>query len=105
MRLKLHPDAEEELFHDAAWYDDRRMGLGDEFLEYIYGWFDVVLESLEAWPCWPATPDGVTPKIRRVVVDRFPYSIGYQAFVDHVLILAVAHCRRRPLYCIARTVQ
>jgi hypothetical protein len=36
MRLKIHPDAEEELFQGAAWYDDRRAGLGDEFLVHVY---------------------------------------------------------------------
>jgi hypothetical protein len=36
VRLRLHPEAEEELFRDAAWYDDRRDGLGDEFLDDVY---------------------------------------------------------------------
>jgi hypothetical protein len=82
MQLKIHPGAEEELFQGAAWYDDRRLGLGDEFLIHIYRWFDVVLESPSTWPCWPGTPQDLTPLIRRVVVNRFPYLIGYQAFSD-----------------------
>ena len=105
MRLKIHPDVEEELFQGAAWYDDRRSGLGDEFLVHIYRWFDVVLESPSTWPLWPDTPQDLEPPIRRVVVDRFPYLIGYQAFAEHILILAVAHGRRSPLYWMLRAVQ
>jgi hypothetical protein len=40
LSVKLHPEAEEELFQDAAWYDDQRSGLGDAFLEEVYRWFD-----------------------------------------------------------------
>jgi hypothetical protein len=48
VKLQLHPDAEEELFHDATWYDSDRAGLGDDFLAHIYRWFDVILESPNA---------------------------------------------------------
>ena len=105
MRLKIHPDAEEELFQGSVWYDDRRVGLGDEFLAHVYRWFDVVLESPGTWPLWPSTPRELTPPIRRIVVDRFPYLIAYQVFSEHVLILAVAHSRRSPLYWFVRAVQ
>lgn len=105
MRLKIHPDAEEELFQGAAWYDDRRVGLGDEFLAHVYRWFDVVIESPSTWPLWPSTPQELTPPIRRVVVNRFPYLIAYQVFSEHVLILAIAHSRRSPLYWLVRAVQ
>ena len=32
MRLELHPEARAELRSAALWYDERRSGLGDEFL-------------------------------------------------------------------------
>ena len=98
MHLKIHPVAEDELFHAAAWYDDRRQGLGEDFLEHVYRWFDIILESPSAWPLWPGTPDDLVTPIRRVLLDRFPFAIGYQVSGDYVLVLAVAHCRRTPLY-------
>jgi hypothetical protein len=33
-----------------------------------------------------------------VLTDPFPFAIGYQAFSDHVVILAFAHTSRRPFY-------
>ena len=41
MRLKLHPEAEEEIFQDAAWDDEQRAGLGDEFLQHVDRWVGV----------------------------------------------------------------
>jgi toxin ParE1/3/4 len=105
MRLKTHPDAEEELYQGAVWYDDHRMGLGDEFLAHVYRWFDVVAESPGTWSLWPGSPRELTPPIRGVVVDRFPYLIAYQVFSEYVLVLAVAHSRRSPMYWLGGAVQ
>ncbi|MFB3820344.1 MAG: type II toxin-antitoxin system RelE/ParE family toxin, partial [Candidatus Methylomirabilales bacterium] len=38
------------------------------------------------------------PKQRRVVVARFPYSIVYREDAESIVIVAVAHQRRRPGY-------
>jgi hypothetical protein len=35
---------------------------------------------------------------RRILLDRFPYSVIYRASADEILIIAVAHLRRRPGY-------
>lgn len=101
MDLKLHPESEQELYEDAAYYDDERPLLGDEFLAKIYESFERILERPHMYPRWPATP-AVEPAIRRFVVDRFPYCIGYQVYDEHVLILAVAHTSRRPSYWLHR---
>lgn len=98
MRLKLHPEAEEEIFRDAAWYDDQRAGLGDEYLQHVDRWLGVILETPRVWPRWPGAPRQLAAPIRRVVLDRFPHSIAYQVFPTHVLVLAVAHQSREPFY-------
>ena len=41
MRLELHPEARAELRSAALWYDQRRTGLGDEFI------VEVPLPSIE----------------------------------------------------------
>ncbi len=72
LNVKLHPEAEEELFQHAAWYDDQRSGLGDAFLEEVYRWLDIISEAPQTWPLWPGIPGEVSPPIQRVVADRFP---------------------------------
>lgn len=101
MKLQLHPEAEEELFQGAAWYQDREAGLGDDLLAEVGRWFDVIAESPTTWPCWPGSPDVGVP-IRRVVLDRFPYSIVYQAFPERVWVVAIAHWNKSPEYWMDR---
>ena len=101
MKVQLHPDAEEELYRAAAWYEDKRAGLGQDLLVEIARWLVVLAETPRAWPQWPSAPQ-VDPPIRRVLPTRFPFAIGYQAFEDRVLILAFAHVSRRPFYWTAR---
>lgn len=102
MKLQLHPEAEEELYQQAAWYDEQRPGLGDELLEEIARWLDAIVEAPVTWGTWPGAPD-LDPPVRRVLTDRFSFSIGYQLFADHIWVLTFAHTSRRPLYWAVRS--
>jgi len=35
-------------------------------------------------------------------IQRFPYVIAFEKHEQHVLVLAVAHAKRRPLYWLTR---
>ena len=85
MKVQLHPEAEEELYQGAAWYEDREVGLGDSLLAEVARWFDVIAESPATWPSWPGSPDLGVP-IRRVVMQvlelprrEHPFFIATQA--------------------------
>ena len=39
-----------------------------------------------------------TQEVRRFVLERFPYTVIFEVLADRVLVLAVAHARRRPNY-------
>ena len=101
MRLELHPEARAELRTAAIWYDERRPGLGDEFISEISASLDRVRDAPESYPAWPGTP-AVDPLIRKATVQRFPYLIAFERHEQHLLILAVAHAKRRPLYWLTR---
>jgi len=101
VRVELHPEALVELRAAAVWYDERQQGLGDQFINRIGDLFDRLGTSPTVYPVWPDT--GVAPvPIRRAVADQFPYVVAFETHDDHVLILAVAHGKRRPLYWLAR---
>ena len=102
MRLKLHPEAENELFEAAAWYDDQLEGLGDDLVAEMGSWLEVIAEEPGMWPRWPKSPDAIPP-IQRVLARRFPYAIAYQTYSEYVAILAFAHTSRRPFYWADRT--
>jgi hypothetical protein len=40
--------------------------------------------------------------IRKATIHRFPYLIAFESHEQHVLVLAVAHAKRRPLYWLTR---
>jgi plasmid stabilization system protein ParE len=102
VRLELHPEARAELRSAALWYDERRPGLGDEFISEISASLDRVRDAPESYPAWPGTRAS-DPLIRRATLQRFPYVIAFEKHEQHVLVLAVAHARRRPLYWLTRT--
>lgn len=101
MRLELHPEARAELRSAALWYDERRPGLGDEFIAEVSAALDRIGNAPESYPVWPGTRTR-GPLIRKTTVQRFPYVIAFEKHERHLLVLAVAHAKRRPLYWLTR---
>jgi plasmid stabilization system protein ParE len=104
VRVELHPEARAEIRAAALWYEERRPGLGDQFVDRV----NEALQRLEAAPAlhaiWPGTAAAPTP-IRKALLEQFPYLVAFELHAEHVLVLAVAHAKRRPLYWLARTSQ
>lgn len=104
MRVELHPEARAELRSTAFWYDERRPGLGASFINEVSETLTRIGEAPLAHVQWPGT-DAAPTTIRRAVVVRFPYLLAFEVHADLVLVLAVAHAKRRPLYWLARATQ
>jgi plasmid stabilization system protein ParE len=83
--------AEEELARAAVHYEDQAVGLGEEFLQE----FEHALERIAAFPSH-GSPYLVGT--RRVAMRRFPFHIVYLGEAEALLVVAVAHQRRRPGY-------
>ncbi len=95
MEIELHPEADAELIEAAVFYESRVNGLGESFLAE----FDGLKLLLQANPKIGVPENEV---FRRVVLNRFPYSIFYSLEPNLIWILAVAHQRRRPHYWLER---
>ena len=87
----FHLEADAELAAAADLYESRLVGLGKSFVAEVERTVSLIREHPDA-----GTPVGL-PR-RRMRLYRFPYSIVYQRDLESVLILAVAHQRRRPGY-------
>jgi toxin ParE1/3/4 len=92
----FHPDAGVELEEAALFYESRVPGLGKSFSAEVENTISLVRQFPEA-----GAPDILG--CRRVVVARFPYSLFYRQMTDAILVVAVAHQRRRPAYWRRRT--
>jgi plasmid stabilization system protein ParE len=96
VKLQLHFQARQELEAAAAWYENERPGLGDEFIEELSDAFSTIETSPKTWPV--VRPSG----LRRFLLSRFPYSIVYAVGDEYIRVYAVAHQKRRPGYWLGR---
>ena len=96
--VRYHEAAEEELLTEIAYLESRAAGLGRRF----FGDIRKAEDSIAALP--KAAPE-ILPGIRRQLLRKFPCSLIYSIEKDELLVLAVAHHRRRPGYWIDRVGQ
>lgn len=88
-RLVVNPLAEADLVDAKAWYDDRRLGLGDDFVYSVEKVFDRLTQTPELYA-------KVFGDLRLALVRRFPYAVIYRVDEDQVTVLAVYHTHRDP---------
>jgi toxin ParE1/3/4 len=95
--LEVHPTADEELAAAVEWYEEREPGLGDDFELDVLDAFDLIVARPKAWRPWAGLSH-----VRVFPLDRFPYLIPYAARENRLIVLAIAHAKRRPGYWISR---
>ena len=103
MLVRFHPEADDEFAEALAWYERHRTGLGAEFSAAVSRSLERIELSPHAFPQWFEISPGRRFIIRRAVVDRFSYVISFEERPEFLLMLAVAHAKRRPLYWLRRT--
>ena len=96
MNYRLHRAALAEHLNEVAFYEGRLPGLGADYLAEF--------EKTMARVC--ATPD-FYPRVgdsdlRKAGLKRFPFHVIYQVKSAQILVLAIAHQRRRPAYWAGR---
>ena len=79
----------------ALFYETARSGFGDIFLDDVQRAIDTIRDR-------PEIGANIAYGFRRVLVQRFPFSIIYRVENGEVIVTAVAHQRRRPNYWIKR---
>jgi plasmid stabilization system protein ParE len=87
--VSLTPEAEADLAEAYAWYQRRRRGLGDEFLQSVDAALAAIQHLPESYPL-------VHHDNRRVLVRRFPYALFYQAMGGEILVVGCFHAARNP---------
>ena len=92
------PEAEQELREAARYYESEAPGLGVTYIAEVRRVVRSIIEN-------PYTAAAVGSGIRRKVLSNFPYNILYSVERDVIVIVAVAHQKRRPRYWRARIKQ
>jgi toxin ParE2 len=80
--------AQSELAATQAWYEKRKIGLYDR----LFAEFLVVLDNITRRPeSW----DPLLGGFRRCRMNKFPYGIVHSARGNDIIVVAVAHHKRR----------
>lgn len=95
MKARLLPAAQRELSKAAKFYETARAGLGIEFI----GEFDKAVETiLDNTRIGQVVVETGSDVLQEFILSRFPYRLIYSIETDAILIIAVAHQHRQPLY-------
>ena len=85
----IRPEAESDLNEAFSWYEDKRQGLGYDFLLQV----DAGLRFIER------NPEIFSPEYRgtrKFFIKRFPYKIIYTVEKEKIIVLGVIHGKRGP---------
>ncbi|MBU0699124.1 MAG: type II toxin-antitoxin system RelE/ParE family toxin [Proteobacteria bacterium] len=87
--LIIAPEAQQDIDEAYSWYEDRRSGLGEEFLACV----DACIQAICRTPELHAK---VHEEYRRSLVRRFPYAIFYEYTGGKVIVYSIFHASRDP---------
>ncbi len=96
LQFRYHPEARRELDEAVDWYEDAASGLGGDFFDEVEAAVRDACDHSTRWPLFPRVDP--TLAVRRKVLRRFPYSVVWLVEPTEIVIVAVAHARRRPGY-------
>lgn len=89
--IRIRPEAELEIEEAVERYRQESPRIADRFLMDIDASFKKIRTSPKLYPPY-------TRSTRRRILGSFPYSVIYQEKQDVILIVAVAHAKRREGY-------
>jgi plasmid stabilization system protein ParE len=95
MKVRLHPEARAELLAARKWYQERSPLSATAFAHAVD---NAVVQIAEAPTRLPLAEHGT----RKFVLQRFPFNIFYRANEAEIVIVAIAHQKRRPGYWSSR---
>ena len=83
------PEAETEALRAYFWYENQRLGLGEDFKIFL----DLKIESLKKNP---KAASYIYKNIQSSKIKRFPYNIIYRIDNYQIQIIAIFHYSRNP---------
>jgi hypothetical protein len=89
MRIEFLQAAEHEASQAAVYYEQKKRGLGVDFL-------DELNQALNRILCFPNAWAPLSGRTRRCRLRRFPYGVIYQVREQMILVIAVMHMSREP---------
>ena len=96
MNYRFHRAALAEHLDEIAFYESRLPGLGADYLSDFETVMSRICTSPDFYP-WIEESG-----LRKAGLRRFPFHVIYRVDPTQILIVAIAHQRRRPAYWFGR---
>lgn len=96
MSLPFHPEAVEEAERAVAWYERIDPDLANDLNDALLEAEAKIEQSPRQYAPADDAPSG--EEVRYSALRRFPYRVVYWFGPDGVVVLAIAHLKRRPGY-------
>lgn len=87
--LVLQAEAIIDIQEAYEWYEEQKVGLGDEFL----GELEIGQNKICNHPQYYYS---VNDHFRRLKINRFPYVVVYEIEEDIIIVNAVRHTKKKP---------
>jgi toxin ParE1/3/4 len=88
-RVSLTKRARRDIAQAAEWYEGRREGLGEEFLDRVQAGVDQIALN-------PLGYAKLYGENRRCNLEQFPYALWFK-IVNEVIVVGCLHGRRHPI--------
>ncbi len=89
VKLIFAPEVQQDLDEAYSWYEDRRYGLGEEFINCV----DVVIQTILRSPDLYSK---IYKEYRRALIRRFPFAVFYELIDNKAIIYSVFHTSQNP---------
>jgi hypothetical protein len=91
LKIRFLRPARRELADAVRYYNVEQAGLGDAFRNEAWA----TLQRIREFPlAWQVLGDAM----RRCQMQRFPYGVIYEPQAAEIIVVAVAHLHREPMY-------
>lgn len=97
MNVRFLTIAQEELDDAYCWFEERTAGKGLEFLDGVHRAVVLIRN-------FPLAGAEIEREVRRTLIERFPYAVVYGIEDETIIVIAIAHTRRKPTYWVERLV-
>ena len=89
MRVRFRLEAAADVEAARSWYDEQRIGLGDDFVGALEQAVQLIVEFPEAFP-------EIAAGHRRALLHSFPYALYYRVDRELIDVLGCLHGSRSP---------
>jgi hypothetical protein len=87
--LEVKDEANLEIIEAYLYYEEKRIGLGEEFLEHLDTYFDRITENPKHFP-------KKRKPYREAFIKRFPFLIIYEVIKGKVIVYSVFNTWQNP---------